>query len=94
MKATLHNINGKVMASLTEKPEKRRFGKSTRKGSSGKQYYKALRKWEYALIRVMNPTKDGGYSIDIPGDWWRSLSLNQQAEIEKTDKGCIVTKVL
>ena len=38
-------IDGKLKVG-TEKPEKHKFGKSTRKGSAGKQYHKALKDWK------------------------------------------------
>lgn len=107
MKAALIIHNGKVYASLTEKPEMwhllRDHPGIYPEGIRQQQWEDAFKEWKDALLEVENAeiAADGNmcYTHWIEKDTICTpivlkINPNQQAEIEPTEKGCIVTKLL
>ena len=95
MKGYAYILNGKPVASETEKPQKN--WKQDLSWYSYDRHDKELKHWEQSCMEIQNAFvsdvipnhivvhyEDDAYPVN-PG---------QPIEIEKTDKGCIVTKIL
>ena len=93
MKATLIIHNGKVMASLTERPMSVGCSDNYDNIESFLSAQRKVKEWEDALLEVENVFQVGENQFRIlitEMSLSPVINSNQQAEIERTETGCIV----